>query len=197
MVDQPATGILLAAGAGTRFGAPKADIVVAGARLIDSAVETLYAGGCAEVVAVVRPGMSAQATTLVVNPNPDRGLGSSLQLGLWAATGASAVLLLVDLPGVGTDAVRRVLEVPADVVVATYGGRRGHPVAIVRRHWAEVMRRAVGDTGARPFLDAHPELVVEVPCEGDLHDVDTPADLAAWLARSASGPERSAPRSRR
>jgi CTP:molybdopterin cytidylyltransferase MocA len=179
-----ASGIVLAAGAGSRLGQPKADLVLSGTRLLDRAIGVLHAGGCAEVIAVVRPGTRADGATVAVNPEPERGLGSSLRIGLDAANGEVAVIMLVDTPGVAAAAVRQVLAVGAPVAVATYGGRRGHPVAIMRAHWRQVAALAAGDHGARPFLAANPGLVVEVPCVGEPVDLDTPADVAAWHARS-------------
>jgi molybdenum cofactor cytidylyltransferase/nicotine blue oxidoreductase len=157
------------------MGQPKADLIVDGERLIDRAVQVLRAGGCDEVVAVVRDGVVCPDARVVVNPEPERGMGSSLRLALAAATGLRAVILLVDTPG-----VRAVLAADSPVVVATYRGRRGHPVAVDRSWWDEVAERAEGDRGARPFLAAHPELVQEVECPGDPSDLDTAADLAMW-----------------
>jgi len=179
-----ASGIVLAAGSGSRLGQPKADLILGGTRLLDRAIAVLRAGGCAEVIAVVRAGTRAEGATLVVNPQPERGLGSSLRIGLAAASGRVAVIMLVDTPGVGATAVRRVLAVGGPVAVATYSGRRGHPVVIDRAYWPEVAALAQADHGARPFLTAHPDLVTEVACEGDPRDLDTPADLDAWQARS-------------
>lgn len=179
------SGLVLAAGAGTRLGRPKADLVVGGERLLDRAMRVLREGGCAEIVAVVRAGIPATGARVIVNPDPERGMGSSLRLGLAAATGSRAAILLVDVPGVGADAVRRVLAASSPVAVATYGGRRGHPVVIDRPLWTEVARLAEGDEGARPFLRAHPDLVREVPCEGSAADIDTPDDLAAWQVHEA------------
>ncbi|MGI8879099.1 MAG: nucleotidyltransferase family protein [Jatrophihabitans sp.] len=184
-----AVGVVLAAGAGTRFGSPKAEVRVDGERLLDRAIGVLRAGGCAEVVAVVRAGVEVAGATAVVNPDPDRGMSSSLWLGLDAAAEASAgvaVILLVDLPGVPSDAVMGVLgahDAGAMVAVATYAGTRGHPVAFDRACWAEVAAAARGDNGARAYLAAHPDQVIEVACVGESLDVDTPADLEAWAAR--------------
>jgi CTP:molybdopterin cytidylyltransferase MocA len=178
------SGVVLAAGAGTRFGRPKAELVVGGERLVDRAARVLREGGCAEVVAVVREGVEVPGAVVVVNPDPDRGMGSSLRLGLAASSGTRAAIVLVDTPGIGADAVRRTLAADAPLVVATYGGRRGHPVVIDRPLWTEVAALADGDHGARPFMRAHPDLVVELVCEGDPADVDTPADLAAWQQSS-------------
>jgi CTP:molybdopterin cytidylyltransferase MocA len=181
-------GILLAAGSGRRFGSPKAELVLDGTRLVDRAVAVLTAAGCDEVLAVVRGDLAPlPAARVIVNPDPDRGMGSSLRLGLAAATGERAVLLLVDTPGITAEAVRTVLAADAPVAIGTYAGRRGHPVAFDRVWWDEIAERAEGDAGARAFLRAHPGLVLEVPCEGDPSDIDTADDLAAWSAKRGPG----------
>jgi len=177
------SGIVLAAGSGTRMGQPKAELIVDGVRLVDRAVQTLRDGGCDEVIVVTRAGVDVPGARTVLNPDPDRGMGSSLVLGLQAATGERAVILLVDTPGITSAAVRRVRDADGEVAIGTYAGRRGHPVRIERRWWPDVIARAVADQGARGFLRAHPELVVEVVCEGDPSDLDTAADLAAWVQR--------------
>ena len=83
-------------------------------------------------------------------------------------------MTLVDLPGLTGAAVARVAARPGDLVAAAYGGRRGHPVALGRAHWAAVMREASGDHGARDYLAAHPVALVEV---GDLA---SDGDLDEW-----------------
>ena len=159
--------------------------------LVDRAAAALTDGGCAPTVAVL--GASAaevvararlDGVRAVVNADWPTGMGSSLRAGLAALadTGTvAAVVLLVDTPGIGAEAVRRLASyaAPEAVAVGTYGGRRGHPVLLGRDHWDEVAARAEGDAGARPFLAAHPDLVREVPCEdvADGLDVDVPADL--------------------
>jgi CTP:molybdopterin cytidylyltransferase MocA len=175
------SGIVLAAGAGRRLGGPKAELLVSGERLLDRAVRVLHESGCAEVVAVVRSGTRVDDAVVVVNSDPDRGMGSSLRLGLAAASGDRAAIVLVDTPGITADAVRRTLGVAAPVAIATYGGRRGHPVVIDRPLWTDVAALADGEAGARVFVRKHPELVTEVPCVGDPADIDTAEDLARFL----------------
>jgi CTP:molybdopterin cytidylyltransferase MocA len=118
-------------------------------------------------------------------------MGSSLAVGLGAVppTSGAAVIALVDQPLVGPEAVRRLIAAYCDgaaVAVAAYRGQARNPVLLAREHWAEVIERAVGDVGARPFLRAHPELVtlVESGDTGDPADADTPADLAAFTLRA-------------
>ena len=87
-------------------------------------------------------------------------------------------------------AVRRLItayQKGASVAVAAYHGQPRNPVLIAREHWPAVLALATGDTGARPFLRAYPELVTLVECgdTGSPDDVDTPADLARVRGVSA------------
>jgi CTP:molybdopterin cytidylyltransferase MocA len=177
------SGLLLAAGAGTRLGRPKAQVTIGGVRLLDRALDILREAGCTDLVAVMRAAEDLAGVTCVVNPDPERGMGSSLQLGLAQCSGDVVVVLLVDTPGIGADAVRGVLDCViggAPVAIADFGGHRAPPVAFARPLWDEVARLAVGDQGARGFLAAHPDLVTAVACAGDPRDIDTPADLSRW-----------------
>jgi len=179
-------GLVLAAGAGRRYGRPKALVEVGGQPLVDRALGTLRDTGCTPVVVVlgaaaprVRAAADLSGATVVVNDGWAAGMGSSLRAGLaaLAATDAAAVLvMLVDTPGVTPEAVRLVLAYagPAALVTATYHGQPGHPVLLGREHWAGVAASAVGDVGARPYLSTHP--VTRVPCEAvaDGTDLDEP-----------------------
>lgn len=182
-------GLLLAAGAGRRFGSPKALARLPdGTGFLARAVAALSAGGCAPLVVVLGAG-AEQATPLagraivVVNDDWATGMGSSLRAGLAAlpADADAALVLLVDTPGIGAEAIARLAaHAGVDVVaMATYDGRRGHPVLLGRSHWPAVARLAEGDEGARPFLRSYAGPVLEVPCGdvADPADIDTPDDV--------------------
>jgi CTP:molybdopterin cytidylyltransferase MocA len=180
---------VLAAGSGSRMGRPKADLVVAGERLLDRAISVLREAGCDPVLAVVRDGTPVTDAQRLVNPDPDRGMRSSLALAVAAARGADALaVLLVDLPGVGADAVRAVVTAwqPGRIAVARYGSRRGHPTVMSPELWGEALDCAGADEGARALLAARPELLDEVAVAGDGTDLDTPADLESWRASPIS-----------
>ncbi|MET8119893.1 nucleotidyltransferase family protein [Micromonospora sp. NPDC005189] len=189
MPDLPVTaGLLLAAGAGRRYGRPKALVELAGEPLVRRGIRLLGDGGCAPVHVVLGAGADeVPALSGAVPVRHDRwaeGLGSSLRRGLASlpADVPAAVVVLVDQPLLSPVAVRRVRGAYARgavVAVATYAGRPGHPVLLRRETWPLLDGYAVGDRGARDLLRDRPDLVVEVPCDdvGSPVDVDTPADL--------------------
>lgn len=174
-------GLLLAAGAGSRMGRPKA--------LVDGwlahGVDTLRAGGCDAVTVVL--GAAVDEALALLPPGPvdhvvaadwAEGMSASLRAGLAsldAPAADAAVVLLVDLPDVGPAVVARLLAAgpsAATLARAAYDGRPGHPVVLGRDHWDGVAATARGDEGARAYLASHPVRLVEC---GDLasgEDVD-------------------------
>jgi nicotine blue oxidoreductase len=182
-------GLVLAAGAGRRYGMPKALVAYGRKLLVEHAADTLAAAGVARTLVV----LGAQAERVreaapglpetVLNPDWPDGLGSSLRAGLAALAGTpaqAAVVLLVDMPGVTPSAVRRVaaLATPGVLAMGGYQDRRGHPVLLGREHWAGVAEAATGDRGARDYLRAHAALVRVVPV-GDVaddRDIDVPTE---------------------
>jgi nicotine blue oxidoreductase len=189
-----AVGLLLAAGGGRRIGGrPKALLEHRGRPLVEHAVGVLRAAGCTRVHVVlgaaadaVRERARLEGCVLVENPEWEQGMGTSLRAGLdsLAGTGAGAALVsLVDQPGIGPQAVARVLaayEDDSSLVSAAYDGVRGHPVLFGAAHWAGIAATATGDRGARAYLREHEEAITLVEC-GDVarpFDIDTPQDLA-------------------
>jgi CTP:molybdopterin cytidylyltransferase MocA len=163
--------VVLAAGAATRFGAPKQRL------LLPRVLERLAASPVDEVVVVAGAyGLEAKGARVVECPEWERGRGASLRCGL-AALGAeveAAVVCLADGPNLAPESVTRVLAAwrvgAGEVVAACYAGNRGHPVAVGRRAW-----NAVPDEG----LHALPATLV--PCD----DLGPPGDvdLADQLGR--------------
>jgi CTP:molybdopterin cytidylyltransferase MocA len=165
----PVAVVVLAAGAATRFGAPKQQL------LIDAVLDRLRTSDEIGEIVVVAGAYELQTTARVVRCVDWRvGPGASLRCGLQElATGtAAAVVALADGPDLNPAAVDRVVtawrEGTGEVVAASYGGVRGHPVVLDRAVWDQVP-----DEGARALEP------VLVPCDdlGDPGDVDRPADL--------------------
>jgi len=160
-----------------------------GRPIIEAVLDNLREAPVDEIIAVVgadaerlREACERYSVTTVANEDWQRGQSMSVLAGLRASGGRAAVVLLGDQPFVGAGAVARLVAAFAEgakVAVATYGGKRRNPVLFSREVWPLLEAELVGDEGARPFLQRHPELVVEVPCEGagDPVDVDTREDL--------------------
>lgn len=189
------TGVLLAAGAGSRFGGAKLLAKLGDGRFLAQAGAEPLVAAADEVVAVVRPGDALLARLLeesgcrtVVCDRAVEGMGASLACGVSAAAGAQGwVVALADMPAIGRATVARVvtaLREGADIVAPACRGRRGHPVGFSRPFAAELMALE-GDTGARGILQryaAQMELL-ETDDPGVLVDVDTPGDLDAVADR--------------
>ncbi|WP_131745076.1 nucleotidyltransferase family protein [Frankia sp. Cppng1_Ct_nod] len=186
-------GLLLAAGAGRRFGGPKALAMLDGEPLVERTVRLLVEGGCAPVFVVLgaraadvirRADLSGARVVLAADWA--EGMGASLRRGLAALAGTdldAAVVGLADQPLIGAEAVRRLRTAHARGAVAAVAGYRGqprNPVLLGRAIWAEVAAHAHGDVGARVWLRNNADRVVTVPCDGtgSPDDIDTPDDLA-------------------
>ena len=185
------SAILLAAGAGSRFGGGKLLATYRGRPLIEASLSSLADAPVDETVVVVgddasriRAACEPYGFEVVENPDWAEGISTSVQAGLRAlGPGArAAVVLLADQPLVGAGAVKRLVaafEGGARVAAATYGGELRNPVLFSVEVWPLLMTELSGDEGARSFLRRHPELVTRVPCDGvgDPADVDTAEDL--------------------
>lgn len=187
-------GLLLAAGAGTRMGKPKALVYDDGGSWLLRSVRVLLDGGCDGVTVVLGAradeaervladgtdgAPDASRVDWVVAPDWQLGISLSLHAGLTAlgeTTATAAMLHLVDLPDVTAEVVGRLVAIegdhPGGLARATYDGKPGHPVLLGRDHWPGVFADAIGDQGARGYLKKH--RVIDVEC-GDLatgRDVD-------------------------
>lgn len=188
-MDAPVAALVLAAGGGRRYGMPKALVEHEGSLLVERAVRTARAV-CDPVLVVLGAAMvevwqraDLDGATVVGNRDWESGMASSLRTGITGlqALGSgidAALVLLVDVPGMTSDALRRLAghAAPGALVVPTYDGVRGHPVLLGRDHWAGVAASATGDEGARTYLAEHRDDVVEVDCTGlaDPTDWDVP-----------------------
>ena len=172
-----AAGLVLAAGAGVRFGGPKAPYVYEGERLVDRAVRIMREGGCEPVMVVLGAWIGeVPGAEVVENVEWSEGMGSSLRTGLAAldseADVDAVIVTLVDLPGLTAEGVGRIRESTASIAAASFDGERGHPVKFAREHWADVIAVARGDEGARRFLKGRGDVALI-----ELGDVASGADM--------------------
>ena len=182
---------MLAAGAATRFGAPKQLADLDGVPLLEHALRTMTAAPVGRVVVVLGSGADEVAASVdlhgaepVVCGRWEEGQSASLACGLAELAGCEAVVVtLGDQPRLSPAAIRRVISSRNDAaaVRATYNGNPGHPV-LLERSLFEQLRNVSGDWGARNLLLS--VQVLDVPCDdlGGGDDVDTPAELDALRA---------------
>jgi molybdenum cofactor cytidylyltransferase len=176
-------GLVLAAGAGTRFGdQPKQLAELDGRPLLEWAVRSQCNAGVLERVVVVlgssatriRDTVEFGRAEVVVCPDWDTGQSASLRFGLARLTDAEKVVVtLGDAPLITSAVIERFAgEEPG--TRAVYDGRPGHPVVLGSEQIAGLTRLA-GDIGARKLLDGGPDIEIGHICSG--RDVDTPEDL--------------------
>jgi CTP:molybdopterin cytidylyltransferase MocA/SAM-dependent methyltransferase len=202
VTEAPRTvAVVLAAGAGSRFGGGKLLAELAGRPLLDHVLAVIEGAGLGETIVVLGPDTdqldpiaTRRGARIVRNPAPERGLSSSVRVGL-AAIGSgfdAALVVLGDQPRTSAATIQALLDAPLpagrEIVVPRYAGGGGaNPALLFRPAWS-LAATLDGDRGFGPLIRQHPELVVEVALPGDNPDVDTPADLvriveAGWAAR--------------
>ena len=187
-------GVVLAAGESRRMGAPKPLLQWRGESFLARVVHALREGGCQEVVVVTGPGTEevprriaaealAAGARLAVNPRPGSQPIDSLRAGL-AVLGPdteAAVVSPADVPGIGAETVRALVEAfrrgGAPIVLPVHGGRHGHPGLFSRAVWPELFADPLPE-GAHTVIHAHRGDLEEVPVESPrvLQDVNTPDD---------------------
>jgi molybdenum cofactor cytidylyltransferase len=183
------TGILLAAGQGSRFGADKLLQPLAdGTPLALAAARHLHAALPHGIAVVADTGgeLAGQLVQLglqvVANPHAAQGMGTSIACGVAARPMARGwIIALADMPWIPSAVIRKVagaLAGGADIAAPVCQGRRGHPVGFAARHGA-ALQHLRGDAGARGIIAAHADSLqlIETTDHGVLLDVDTPASL--------------------
>ncbi len=194
MSTDQVTAIVLAAGAGSRFGGDKLLATLEGRPILQHVLDRLAEAGLAEVVVVtgddadqVERAIIWRSERRVRNPDPGRGLSSSLQIGIGALGDEvqAALIVLGDQPRLSVETVTTLLASPptADrpIVVPVYPDDGGRNPILLGRAAFDLAATASGDRGLGPLLAADPGLVREVSVTGDNPDVDTRADLVAML----------------
>jgi molybdenum cofactor cytidylyltransferase len=186
------SAILLAAGESRRMGRPKQLLEWQGKPLLLHVLENLIRSSADEIILVlgreakkIRKSLPEFPIKIVVNPDYQTGMASSLRQGLLAMDPGSEafMVLLADQPGIGPEMIDRVIlgfrqAGPwRGIVRPVYRGLPGHPVLISARYLQEALQLQ-GDVGARGILVNHPTDILEIEVDQDavLMDMDTPEE---------------------
>jgi molybdenum cofactor cytidylyltransferase len=196
-------GIVLAAGASSRMGEPKALLEVEGVTFLERAVHLLRDAGCKYVIAVVTDDLwierlaDVSGAAVIINDADDAEQIDSLRLGIANLpddTDAVAVLP-VDFPRVSVATVKRLVAEAArsnaPILNPAYKGVAGHPVIFASRLFPELLTPDLPE-GARSVMDAHAAEahVIDVDDPGVTIDVDTPGDYQKHVERADTSDRR-------
>jgi molybdenum cofactor cytidylyltransferase len=187
--QQPITGILLAAGSGTRFGGGKLlHPLDDGVAIAAHAARNLLAANLS-VIAVVRPGdfplsdmLEQEGCQVTQSKDSVRGMGHTLAHGVAASREAAGwVVALADMPRIGAETIKKItgaLAEGATIAAPMYRGERGHPVGFSSALREELLALS-GDSGARAVVQRHRDAIVLIECDdpGVLLDIDERTDL--------------------
>jgi CTP:molybdopterin cytidylyltransferase MocA len=174
-----AAAVVLAAGASRRLGQPKQNIVLGGETLLERTVRVATLAGLDPIYVVVALGRSPSplsTATILLNPNADEGMASSIRTGIIAAGGdgaEGAVILACDQPAVTPEHLRAIVGDGAAIVASAYAGRKGVPAYFPASAFEQLLELR-GDVGARNLISNASAIEL---ANGDL-DIDTAEDLA-------------------
>lgn len=188
--------VVLAAGMSRRMGTPKQLLRMGSETILERTLNNVRASNVSEIILVlgyaaddVRKTVATQGLKVVINPDYQQGMGTSLRSGLAAiSVGATAALIvLADQPGVSSETLNRLIEGHQEhkpqVIIPMYQGFRGNPVLLDRSVFAEV-QALKGDIGCRGIFGDHTEDILKLPVDdpGILLDIDSQDDLESLHA---------------
>lgn len=187
----PSLAIVPAAGRAERFGGGKLTADLDGEPLLNRTLQSLLDGGVERVVVVIAPGAALASVTMlgdprvrtVVNPDPSRGMFSSIQCGVAAEDGDPILVLPGDMPFVKSATIAAVLAAAREtraIVSPRLAGRHGHPVAFPSRLRQLILDADAATTTLSRLISAHGagRVEVNVTDTGVRRDVDVRGDLA-------------------
>ncbi len=190
------SAVVLAAGASTRLGQPKQLAPIAGRPALSYPLDALRASRVDRIVVVlgyaadeIAEALDLTDITVVQNDAYAEGQSTSVLAGVKSLGDdvAAALMVVGDQPLLAPTVVNAIIhayeETGGPFIVPVYDGEWGNPVLLARATWP-LLDTLKGDTGARPILRKHMDMVLEVPVPGSLlDDIDTPDDYARIRAR--------------
>ena len=197
------SAILLAAGESKRMGRPKQMLAWKGKTLLRHVLENLIHSTVDEIILVlgheaeaIQKSLTEFQIKIVINPDYQQGMASSLRQGLLAMDPGSEAFLVVlaDQPGIDPEIINQIIhkfqraDPRRGIARPVYRGLQGHPVLISVRYLQEALQLQ-GDVGARQILMNHPEDILEIEAdqEGILKDIDTHEEYQKYLNQTGLG----------
>jgi molybdenum cofactor cytidylyltransferase len=179
--------IVLAAGASTRMGRPKLYLPFRGLTLVGATVANALAAGL-RVIVVGRPEderlgeLSGPRVLVVRNPDPSRGMLSSIREGVRHVTSGRFFFIPADMPFPGPDIYRALARCGATgPVIPTCRGLRGHPVSMPSSLIGPILSLP-DDSPLKTLIAGAGPSFLELGEEAILRDIDTPRDYEAASA---------------
>jgi molybdenum cofactor cytidylyltransferase len=182
--------IVLAAGMSRRMGTPKQLLQLGGKTLLQRTLDNVRGSAVDEIVLVlgsaadeVRRQLGPDGMRVVVNPDFQQGMGTSLRTGLAALSESmlGAFIVLADQPFVRSSTLDRMIayrqKCASQILIPLYKGFRGNPVLLDRSVFSELMS-LTGDIGCRAIFGSHTESIHKLPVDdaGILLDIDSAED---------------------
>jgi molybdenum cofactor cytidylyltransferase len=182
--------VVLAAGMSRRMGTAKQLLRIDGETILERTLRNVRASNVSEIILVlghaaddVQRAITTQGLKIVINPDYQQGMGTSLRSGLAAVTvDAAALIVLADQPWVSSETLNRLIEGHQEhkpqIIIPIYQGFRGNPVLLDRSVFAEV-QALKGDVGCRGIFGDHTDDILKLPVDdpGILLDIDSSDDL--------------------
>jgi molybdenum cofactor cytidylyltransferase len=188
---QRRAAIVLAAGASSRMGSPKALLAWRGTTLLGHALRTLREAGIEDIVVVLGLAHAEieaavpelRGSNVRLNLDEAAGRSASIRIGASALADdvARVILQSVDQP-CDSGLLQALLEAEGDVVVPAQNGRRGHPVCFSGRLLAELRAVSEDTEGLRAVVRRHPVTEVEVSSDAVFWNLNTPQAYQAAVA---------------
>lgn len=185
--EGPVAGVVLAAGDARRFGGPKLTMPFGSSTVLGCVVAALTGASVSPIIVVaggnrpeIEAALSGSPARIVANPDPTRGMLSSVQAGVAALAQdvGRFVIALADQPRITADGVRQLLDAHRGsgkgIALPTHKGKRGHPVVFTARYRDEVLALDT-DAALRDVIHRHLDDIAEIEFTSDafVRDIDT------------------------
>jgi molybdenum cofactor cytidylyltransferase len=189
--------IILAAGESKRMGQPKQLLPFRGSSILGQVMESLLQSQVAETIVVlgyqaekIMPQIAREAVKIVVNPDFEQGMSSSIRCGLGHISEAAdgVMIVLGDQPLIEKETIDLLMgknrQSKRGIILPVYKGIKGHPVIFKMKYKDELMR-LTGDIGGKEIIERHPSdvLEVEVDSESVVVSIDAESDYQSLLER--------------